>query len=91
MGLPVTIGSVVNATGYQTELAPDDAVVGRDVVPVEEPPATDAPLKPVAVREADRAGRRVKPIGSGHSWSDIAVPDDVLVDLSVAAPVDARG
>lgn len=33
------------------------------------------------VREADRAGRRVKAVGSGHSWSDIAVPDDVLVDL----------
>ncbi|UJR80187.1 D-arabinono-1,4-lactone oxidase [Sandaracinus amylolyticus] len=33
------------------------------------------------LREADRAGRRVKVIGSGHSWSDIALPDDVCVDL----------
>ncbi len=33
------------------------------------------------LREAARAGRRVRPIGSGHSWSDIALPDDVCVDL----------
>lgn len=32
-------------------------------------------------REAARAGRRVRPIGSGHSWSDVALPDDVCVDL----------
>ena len=33
------------------------------------------------LREADRAGSRVRPIGSGHSWSDIACPDDICVDL----------
>ena len=37
-------------------------------------PGTEAEVIAV-LREADRAGRRVKPIGSGHSWSDIAVPD----------------
>ena len=32
--------------------------------------------------EADRAGRRVRPVGSGHSWSPVALAEDVLVDLS---------
>lgn len=44
-------------------------------------PASEAEVIAL-LREADRGGRRVKPIGSGHSWSEIAVPDDVLVDLS---------
>lgn len=43
-------------------------------------PASEAEIAAL-VREADRAGRRVKAVGSGHSWSDIALPEDVLVDL----------
>lgn len=43
-------------------------------------PASEAEVAAL-LREADRAGRRVRPIGSGHSWSDIALPDDVCVDL----------
>lgn len=31
---------------------------------------------------AAREGRRVRPVGSGHSWSEIAVPEDVGLDLS---------
>jgi len=33
------------------------------------------------VQSAASEGGRVKVVGSGHSWSDIAVPDDVAVDL----------
>ncbi len=33
------------------------------------------------VQAAATERRRVKVVGSGHSWSDIAVPDDVAVDL----------
>lgn len=35
-----------------------------------------------AVRDAAAASRRVKPVGSGHSFTDIAVADDVRLDLS---------
>ncbi|MEJ3749746.1 D-arabinono-1,4-lactone oxidase [Actinomycetes bacterium KLBMP 9797] len=34
------------------------------------------------VRDAVTAGRRIKAVGSGHSFSDIAVADDIRVDLS---------
>jgi L-gulono-1,4-lactone dehydrogenase len=43
-------------------------------------PGTEAETAAL-LREADRARRRVKPVGSGHSWSEIALPDDVCVDL----------
>lgn len=33
------------------------------------------------VAAADRDGRRVKAVGSGHSWSDAALPDDLAIDL----------
>ena len=34
------------------------------------------------VKDAGRQGRRVKVVGSGHSWSDAAMTDGVLVELS---------
>ncbi|HEX6968837.1 MAG TPA: D-arabinono-1,4-lactone oxidase [Micromonosporaceae bacterium] len=41
-----------------------------------------------AVRAAATAGRRIKPVGSGHSFTDIARPEDRLLNLSrLARPV----
>lgn len=34
------------------------------------------------IRSAASEGRRVKVVGGCHSWSDIAVPDDLAVDLA---------
>jgi FAD/FMN-containing dehydrogenase len=34
------------------------------------------------LQSAATEGRRVKVVGGAHSWSDIAVPDDVAVDLA---------
>jgi L-gulono-1,4-lactone dehydrogenase len=38
-----------------------------------------------AVRTAAASGRRLKPVGSGHSFTDIAVPADTHLDLSALA------
>lgn len=35
-----------------------------------------------ALRHAAREGRQVRPVGSGHSFTPLAVTDDVMVDLS---------
>lgn len=35
-----------------------------------------------AVLDAASSGRRVKPVGSGHSFTDIAVAEDVRLELS---------
>lgn len=40
-----------------------------------------------AVGAAARRGLRIKPIGSGHSFSDIAVAPDVLLDLSALSGI----
>lgn len=41
------------------------------------------------VREAVRRGQRVKAVGSGHSFSPVAVPEDVQLTLEASgAPVD---
>ena len=45
-----------------------------------ESPRSEAELQ-AALRRADAAGHRVKAVGSGHSWSDIAVPAEVAIDL----------
>lgn len=37
------------------------------------------------VRAAAAQGRRLRPVGSGHSFSDIARPDDAQLDLSALA------
>lgn len=46
-----------------------------------ERPTSEAELCDL-VRRAHEAGQRVKVVGSGHSFTDIAVTDGVLVDLS---------
>ncbi len=46
-----------------------------------ERPTSEAEVADVLSR-ARRSKRRVRPIGSGHSWSPIAVPEDVAIDLS---------
>ena len=43
------------------------------------------------VAEAARAGRRLHVLGAGHSWSEIAAPEDVAVTLDRLAGVVARG
>lgn len=43
-------------------------------------PATEAEVV-AAVREAGARGRRVKVVGGGHSWSDIACTDGVMLRL----------
>jgi len=43
-------------------------------------PATGITLRH-AVADAVRSGRRIKPVGAGHSFSAIACADDVLLDL----------
>ncbi|MEI3867153.1 D-arabinono-1,4-lactone oxidase [Microbacterium sp. CCNWLW134] len=44
-----------------------------------------------AVGAAARRGLRIKPIGSGHSFSDIAVAPDVLLDLSALSGIVSIG
>jgi len=44
-------------------------------------PTTELDLS-VAVRDAARAGRRVKAVGAGHSFTGLAVAQDMLIDLS---------
>lgn len=46
-----------------------------------ETPETEEQASGILVRAAQE-GRAVKVIGSGHSWSDIAVPADVAIDSS---------
>jgi FAD-linked oxidoreductase len=50
------------------------------------PSATVRPLDEAgvraAVRRATRRGMRVRPVGAGHSFSPLAVTNDVLLDLS---------
>lgn len=48
---------------------------------VVERPTTEAELAAIVTRAAEQ-GQRVKAIGSGHSFTGIAVADHVLVDLS---------
>ncbi|BFU47428.1 D-arabinono-1,4-lactone oxidase [Krasilnikovia sp. MM14-A1004] len=44
------------------------------------------------VKEAGATGRRIKAVGSGHSFTDIAVADDLRLHLSrLAAPVSVNG
>ena len=35
-----------------------------------------------AVREAEECGHRIRAVGSGHSYSDVAITDGLLVDMS---------
>jgi len=44
-------------------------------------PQTESELQQV-VQSAQASGRRVKAVGSGHSFTAIAVSEEVLVDLS---------
>lgn len=45
-----------------------------------------------AVQEASAAGRRIKAVGSGHSFTAIAVADDIRMSLHrLAAPVAVHG
>lgn len=55
-----------------------------------ERPATVAGVQAV-VAGAARRGRRVKPIGSGHSFTACAVADDVQVDLSGLSGIVSSG
>ncbi|MCA9572083.1 MAG: FAD-binding protein, partial [Myxococcales bacterium] len=50
-----------------------------EVVRVARP--TDEPGVRVAVAEAAREGRRIRPIGALHSWSDVAMDDQVALSL----------
>jgi len=43
------------------------------------------------VRDAAAGGRRVRVVGAGHSWSQIAVPDDIAVSLDDWSGVIAEG
>jgi L-gulono-1,4-lactone dehydrogenase len=54
-----------------------------------ERPATEARLAEI-VRDAAAAGRRVKAVGAGHSFTGIACTDGVLVDLRDYAGVVAH-
>ena len=45
-----------------------------------ESPRSEAEVLDVLGR-ARRAGKRVRPVGSGHSWSAIAVPEQLGLDL----------
>ncbi len=51
-----------------------------------ESPADEAAVLRLFER-ATRENRRVRPVGSGHSWSDIAVPEDIAVDLRALSGV----
>lgn len=53
-----------------------------------ESPRSEAEVADVLAR-ARRQGKRVRPIGSGHSWSPIAVPEAIALDLRhLAAPLE---
>ncbi|MBX7190472.1 MAG: FAD-binding protein [Sandaracinaceae bacterium] len=53
-----------------------------------ESPRSEAEVADVLSR-ARRQGKRVRPVGSGHSWSAIAVPEAIALDLSnLAAPLE---
>ncbi|NYF17397.1 FAD-linked oxidoreductase [Microbacterium sp. AK009] len=56
-------------------------------VRAEFPATADAVAR--AVSAAARRGLRIKPVGSGHSFSDIAVAPDVLLDLSALSGIVA--
>lgn len=44
------------------------------------------------VKEASKTGRRVKPVGRGHSFTDIAVADDIRLYLHrLASPISIAG
>lgn len=43
-------------------------------------PANEAEVVAL-MREAREGGRRVRVVGGGHSWSDVAAPDDLAVSL----------
>ena len=43
-------------------------------------PSSERDVRELVLR-ASEAGRRIKAVGSGHSWSDIALTDGVLVSL----------
>jgi L-gulonolactone oxidase len=45
-----------------------------------ESPRSTTEIADVLTR-ARRQGRRVRPVGAGHSWSEIAVPSDIALDL----------
>jgi hypothetical protein len=54
----------------------------------EETPTTLEQLREI-VREAERDGVPVRAVGSGHSWSDVALTDGVLVaPTGLTAPLD---
>jgi hypothetical protein len=54
----------------------------------EETPTTLEQLREI-VREAERDGVPVRAVGSGHSWSDVALTDGVLVrSTGLTAPLD---
>lgn len=51
-------------------------------------PRSEAEVLDVLGR-ARREGKRVRPVGSGHSWSAIAVPEAIALDLSrLRAPLE---
>lgn len=49
-------------------------------------PSSEAELAEQLSR-ASREGRRVRAVGSGHSWSDVALPEDIALDLRKHAGV----
>lgn len=53
----------------------------RSVPRAWETPGSEAELIELLSR-SDAAGRRCKAIGSGHSWSDAAVPEDIAIDTT---------
>ncbi|MFC5996070.1 D-arabinono-1,4-lactone oxidase [Pseudonocardia hispaniensis] len=57
------------------------------------PRATDRPLDEAgvaaAVRRAASRGLRIRPVGTGHSWSPLAVTDDVQLDCRALTGVVA--
>src|SRR4029077_2989307 len=54
----------------------------------EETPTTLEELRTV-VREAERDGCTVRAVGSGHSWSDVALTDGILVQpTGLSQPLD---
>jgi len=57
------------------------------------PTTVHAPATPAdvvhAVREAITAGRRIKMVGSGHSFTDVALADDVMLDPAALSGIVA--
>lgn len=51
-----------------------------------ERPRSTAEIRDLLLR-ARRQHRRARPVGSGHSWSPIAVPEDIAIDLSLMRDV----